>query len=125
MPSSLRDTRQRRAIRAVLESSDRPLSVAEIHARAARALPKLSEVTVYRILHAFGAEKLVKVVTIPGVAAHYETAGEHHHHFYCRHCQRVFDIPCDGHPHLPVHDPVFEIEEYQVVLLGRCMDCAV
>jgi Fur family ferric uptake transcriptional regulator len=124
MPAPLRDTRQRRAIRAVLESSTRPLTAADIHAAAVRTLPKLSEVTVYRVLHAFEAESLVNVVTVPGETAHYEMSREHHHHFFCRLCRRVFDIPCDGHRRTPVRAPLFQIEEHQVVLLGRCMECA-
>jgi Fur family ferric uptake transcriptional regulator len=119
-----RNTRQRRAIRAVLESNCHPLTVAEIHAQAVREIPKLSAVTVYRVLHAFEAEKLVDLVTIPGVTDHYELAREHHHHFYCRSCQRIFDIPCDGHHCKPPGTEIFEVEEHHVVLLGRCVDCA-
>jgi Fur family ferric uptake transcriptional regulator len=111
-------------IRAALEASANPLTAAQLHAVVARELPKLSPVTVYRVLHALEAENVVNVVTVPGEAVHYEITREHHHHFFCRWCRRVFDVPCDGHKRTATHAPVFEIEEHQVVLLGRCAECA-
>jgi len=124
MPVLLRETRQRRAIRAAMQSSPHPLTVAQIHALAVRELPKLSAVTVYRVLHAFEAESVVNIVNVPGESTHYELTREHHHHFFCRLCRRVFDIPCDGHKRTVPRAPLFQIEEHQVVLLGRCVDCA-
>jgi Fur family ferric uptake transcriptional regulator len=119
----LRDTRQRRTIRAILEGASQPLTAVKIHALAVLSIPKLSAVTVYRVLHAFEAEGVVTVVTIPGTVPHYELSRGHHHHFFCRACHQVLDIPCDGHPPLPRISPRFQVEEQQVVLVGLCADC--
>ena len=124
MPLLLRDTRQRRAIRAAMQSSEHPLTAAQIHALAVQQQPKLSAVTVYRVLHALESERVVNVVNVPGHSAYYELTREHHHHFFCRLCRRIFPIPCDGHPRTPARAPLFQIEEHQVVLLGRCVECA-
>lgn len=124
MSTPLRDTAQRRAIRAILEKAPQPMTCAGIHEAAAKELPRLSLVTVYRVLHVFEAEGVIASVSIPGAVPHYELARGHHHHFYCRSCHRVIDIPCDGHPSNPWVSPRFLIEEQQVVLIGLCPDCA-
>jgi Fur family ferric uptake transcriptional regulator len=100
------------------------MTAVALHAAAQRSLPKLSVVTVYRVLHAFEAEGVVGAVSIPGAVPHYELARGHHHHFYCRACHRVLDIPCDGHPAPPRISPRFKVEEQQVVLVGLCAACA-
>ena len=123
MPSLIRDTRQRRAIRAILEGAPQPITCPEIHAKALRTLPKTSIVTIYRVLEAFEKEGLVSKVTVPGAVPHFELARGHHHHFFCRHCHKVLDVPCDGHPGTPRIAPRFKVEEQQVVLVGLCPDC--
>jgi Fur family ferric uptake transcriptional regulator len=124
MPSLIRDTRQRRAIRAVLEGASQPKTCAAIFAAAARSLPKLSVVTVYRVLAAFEEEGVINTVTVPGAVPHYELARGHHHHFFCRTCHQVLDIPCDGHPTPPRISPRFTVEDQQVVIVGLCAGCA-
>jgi len=124
MAALLRDTRQRRAIRAALAGASGPLTSNQIYLIARHGLPKLSNVTVYRVLHAMESEGLIAVVVVPGESPHYELSREHHHHFFCRICRRIFDIPCDGHKRTRISAPLFKVEEHQVVLLGRCVDCA-
>jgi Fur family ferric uptake transcriptional regulator len=124
MPALIPDTRQRRIIRALLENVSQPMSSMAIHRETVRSLPKLSIVTVYRVLRAFEAEGLVNAVVIPGARSHYELARGHHHHFYCRACHRVLDIPCNGHPNPPRIGAGFKVEEEQVVLVGLCPNCA-
>ena len=88
-----RDTRQRRAIRRVLETSGRPLSPKEVLAGAHRSVPGLGIATVYRNLKALVEEGLLVAVALPGEAARYEPAGkDHHHHFRCRRCDRLFEV---------------------------------
>jgi Fur family ferric uptake transcriptional regulator len=100
------------------------MTTVAIHTAAARSLPKLSVVTVYRVLHAFEMEGVINAVTIPDAVPHYELARGHHHHFFCRACRQVLDIPCDGHPAPPRIAPRFKVEEQQVVLVGLCADLA-
>lgn len=123
MSTPRRDTRQRRAILALLEESSRPLTAAQIHAMAQERVPRLSAVTVYRVLHGLESDGLVGVVSVPNEVPHYEMAREHHHHFFCRLCRQIFDIPCDGHPPAPARPALFRVEEHQVLVLGRCLKC--
>lgn len=119
-----RNTRQRQAIRRVLEEADRPLGPHEVLAAARRYAPGLGMATVYRTLKALLEERRLVSVALPGESPRYEIAGKtHHHHFRCRTCARVFEI--DGClANLPRLTPRgFRLEGHEVVLYGVCTSC--
>jgi len=55
----IRDTAQRRAIGAVIERSDRPLTIDEILRQARKSKPKLGIATVYRTINSLVADHAV------------------------------------------------------------------
>jgi Fur family transcriptional regulator, ferric uptake regulator len=120
-----RDTEQRRAIRRVIEEAGRPLSPREVLAAARDHRAGLGIATVYRTLKTLVEEGALTQVELPGEAPRYETAGrQHHHHFHCRACDRVFEL--EGCPEglrglIPTG---FSLESHEVVLYGRCAACA-
>lgn len=119
-----RDTRQRRVLRKVLEHADRPLSPHEILEAAQAEMPSLGIATVYRNVKSMVEEAALQTVEIPGEGLRYELAGkEHHHHFYCRGCARVFEVDgCPGNlKRLAPED--FEVESHLLVLYGLCPTC--
>ena len=120
-----RSTRQRRAIRRVLLETRRPLSPREILELARKQVPSLGLATVYRNLRALVEEGAVVPVALPGEPLRYEAAGAgHHHHFLCRGCGRAFELPgCRLEAHLDP-PPGFSAEDHEVVVYGRCPDCA-
>ena len=120
-----RSTRQRRAIRRVLLETRRPLSPREILELARKQVPSLGLATVYRNLRALVEEGAVVPVALPGEPLRYEAAGAgHHHHFLCRGCGRAFELPgCRLEAHLD-RPPGFSAEDHEVVVYGRCPDCA-
>ena len=120
-----RSTRQRRAIRRVLLETRRPLSPREILELARKQVPSLGLATVYRNLRALVEEGAVVPVALPGEPLRYEAAGAgHHHHFLCRGCGRAFELPgCRLAAHLDL-PPGFSAEDHEVVVYGRCPDCA-
>lgn len=120
-----RSTRQRRAIRRVLLETRRPLSPREILELARRQVPSLGLATVYRNLRALVEEGAVVPVALPGEPLRYEAAGAgHHHHFLCRGCGRAFELPgCRLEADLDL-PPGFSAEDHDVVVYGRCPDCA-
>ncbi|CAF0695412.1 Fur family transcriptional regulator [Candidatus Methylacidithermus pantelleriae] len=120
-----RQTRQRRAIAQVLVSADGPLTPGEILQEAAREVPGLGLATVYRCLRSFLAQGLVCVVGIPGEAPRYEITGKgHHHHFLCRGCGRIFEIPrCIPEDIALLAPPSFRVESHEIILYGKCRDC--
>jgi Fur family ferric uptake transcriptional regulator len=124
-----RKTKQREAIRRVLESAGRPLAPGEVLAGAAPAAPGLGMATVYRNLKAMTADGSLRAVELAGEAARYEVAHLHHHdHFRCSACSRVFDIECamDGIPGgaAAMVPNGFRVESHELVLRGLCAECA-
>ena len=117
-----RDTRQKRAIRAVLERAERPLSPEEILAAAQDASAGLGIATVYRTVKALIDEEWLSAVEVPGRPTLYERSGKtHHHHFVCDICARVYEIEgCDVTGTLPRG---FRVRDHDVTLYGTCRTC--
>lgn len=120
-----RDTQQRRAIRSVIEEASRPLSPREVLDGAQPRSPGLGIATVYRTLRTGVEGGWLRQVDLPGEAPRYEPTGkQHHHHFHCRICDRVYEI--EGCPDglVSLTPPGFSLEAHEVVLYGRCAQCA-
>lgn len=120
-----RSTRQRSAIRTVINAAGRPLSPQEVLETAQTEVPALGMATVYRNLKMLVDEGAISVVTLPGDNPRYESAEHaHHHHFQCTQCKRVFDVhACPGD--LAQLAPTgFTVEHHELTLYGRCDECA-
>lgn len=119
-----RNTRQRAAILDAISRAGRPLLPREVLQSAQRALPGLGIATVYRNLKALLAEGQLKVVDLPGENPRFEVAGgQHHHHFQCTRCQRVFDVDACPGDLSGLAPPGFAVEHHDLTLYGRCKDC--
>lgn len=120
-----RQTRQRQAIRDAIAQSQGPVSPREVLALASRQVSGLGMATIYRTLKSMlDAGELVQV-EVPGGAPRYEPAGKnHHHHFHCRICRRMYEV--DGCPGdlKPLTPPGFLLESHSLVLNGVCAACA-
>lgn len=124
-PAQRRRTRQRAAIRAVLEAAHRPLSVAEILELARKQVRGLGIATVYRAVGALLEEGFLTPVEISGEAPRYEVSGRgHHHHFRCRRCHRVFEVEGCLPEVERLAPPGFVIEDHEILLAGLCPECA-
>lgn len=119
-----RNTRQRDIIRAVFESTPRPLGPAEVLEAGRHKLAQLGIATVYRAINALVDSGWLVPVALPGEPPRYERSGiEHHHHFRCRLCTRVFEIPgCPGELR-ELAPSGFKLEHHEVVLYGLCQGC--
>jgi Fur family transcriptional regulator, ferric uptake regulator len=119
-----RHTRQRAAIREVVSQTNRPLLAQEVLEYAQVGMPSLGLATVYRTLKALVDEGELKLVHLPGENPRYEVAvHDHHHHFQCTRCQRVFDVyACPGD--LSKLAPRgFIVEDHELTLYGHCSEC--
>ena len=118
-----RSTQQREAIRAVFRLDGRPLGVSEVLARARETVPSLNQATVYRNLNLLVTDGWLTRVAHPEAGTLYERAGkDHHHHFYCRRCSRVFELP--GCPLPEHHGPDGCLTEgHELFLHGLCRTC--
>ena len=121
----MRRTEQKDAIHKSLLSAGRPLSAQEVLELAQVAVPGLGIATVYRQLKALVRDGIAIPVELAGEASRYELADrEHHHHFRCTACGRVFDVPgCPGTIGARVPEG-FVVEDHEVILYGRCKGCA-
>lgn len=119
-----RNTKQKAALRAAFEAMGRPLSAEEALEAAAAEVPGLGIATVYRLIRAGLEEEWLKAVEIPGQAPRYELSGkDHHHHFQCRACDRVFELegcPGDFKKLVPKG---FTLEDHEIMLFGKCVEC--
>lgn len=120
----MRNTSQRKAIEEVIRRKARPLDVAEIVREGRKKVPSLNEATVYRNLKALEAHGILQRVKHPERGTLYEAAGkDHHHHFHCRICARVYELPGCALSERPWTPPGFITEEHEVFLKGVCAAC--
>ena len=126
MPSrASRKTKQRDALREVLERSERPLSIGELLEAATRRIEGLGVATVYRTVNALLEDDVVAAVAIPGEPVRYELANKgHHHHFQCEKCTRVFDVAGCIDNIRKLIPPKFRVRTHELTVYGLCGSCA-
>ena len=117
-------TRQRVAIRLVIQAAKRPLSPQEVLEQARVAVRAIGLATVYRNLKLLLREGAVHAINLPGESPRYEAARlAHHHHFQCTSCQRIYDVPgCPGNLRR-LAPRGFVVEAHDLTLYGRCSEC--
>ncbi len=120
----IRDTRQKRAIRQVFERCERPLTTEEVLVEAQRESTGLGIATVYRAVKTLVDEGWLAHVEVPGRGTLYEVAGkEHHHHFDCSACGRVFELEgCVQPAALPLPRG-FRAASHELTIVGTCAEC--
>lgn len=120
-----RNTRQRGAIRRAFQRADRPLGTGEVLELARGEVGGLGIATVYRNIRTLANEGWLDVIELPGEVPRYEVRGKgHHHHFRCRQCDRVYEVPgCVGSLS-EIVPPGFSLESHELVLYGLCADCS-
>ncbi len=120
-----RSTKQRTAISEAIAHAQRPLTPQEVLESARESVEGLGLATVYRNIKALVEEGSVQVVHLPGESPRYESsAHDHHHHFQCMVCSRVFDVhECPGDLR-DLAPKGFTVERHELTLYGRCADCA-
>ena len=119
-----RKTRQKDAIRAAFIHADRPLSPDETLTYAQEQVEGISIATVYRNIGSLVEDKWLIPVEIPGESTRYEVAGkEHHHHFHCNECGKVFEMQGCGMQVKPKLPRGFRVTGHEFFLYGVCADC--
>jgi Fur family ferric uptake transcriptional regulator len=125
--AGLRATRPRLLAYQLLVELDGHHSVDELaHELRARGHP-FPRTSLYNVVEALCRAGLAACAgTGPGRAL-YEAAGVPHHHFICRACSAVVDVPCAavGTPCLTALDELpGKVDDAQVVFWGVCDACA-
>lgn len=119
-----RKTRQRDAIRKVFAHSQRPLAPLEVLAVAQSEVPGLGIATVYRALKDLVEVGEIKPIDVPGQPTCYEASDlEHHHHFHCNNCGKVFDVAGCLAGIGSMCPEGFQVDRHEIFFYGRCPAC--
>ncbi len=120
-----RTTKQKRAIRSAFETEGRPLSTNEAFEAAQGLIEGLGIATVYRSIKSLLDDGWLTPIDVPGKGILYELSGkEHHHHFSCTSCHRVFELDgCADDVIVPLPRG-FKAAGHDVTIYGRCAACA-
>jgi len=124
MAVQLRNTRQKESIRTAFLAADRPLSHEEALALAKQDVLGLSIATVYRTVHQLIEEGWLIAVTVPGDTTRYEVSGkDHHHHFQCNQCGKLFELEGCGIELKPDLPSGFRTTGHEFFVYGLCNLC--
>ena len=122
-----RMTKQRKIVYDVLldEPRDHP-TASEVFLRAKHQMPGISLATVYNCLETLTHAGLVKQVNVAREASRFCPNLRPHAHFFCSHCEQVFDIDLHSNANavapwnLPDGSTVDHVD---VAMKGRCPNC--
>lgn len=86
---------------------------------------RISRASVYNVLNSLQKTGLIRELTVDGLVARFDANRERHHHFVCRSCGSVSDIPHDSLPAsegMHLEDGSI-VEDVSVTLRGLCSGC--
>jgi len=123
--AGLRATRPRLLVLELLRDRPGHHSADEIVALLANARTPLPRTSVYNVVGALADRGILTMVVIGPGCARYEYADPTHHHFVCKVCGRIQDVPCDGAASPCLTPATFdgEIQETQITFRGTCAAC--
>ena len=124
--AGLRATRPRLLAYMVLAELGGHRSVEELVGALRARGQSLPRVVVYEVVESLRLAGLVMGADAGPGGALYEVATTPHHHFVCRACAEVTDVPCAGEssPCLDAGADVGVADEAQVIFRGLCKRCA-
>jgi Fe2+ or Zn2+ uptake regulation protein len=121
-----RVTSQRLVIGRLLRELDRHVTAEEVLRRASEQLPGVSLPTVYATLDLLAELGVARRVSVGGPVL-YDPRVQDHAHLRCRVCGRVEDLEVDVDTARALRAAKragFEAEGAELVVEGRCADCA-
>ena len=124
--AGLRVTRRRMAILRTLDTLGGHRTADELATALDNAGEPVPRASLYHALGSLADAGVLMVADAgPGVAR-YETGADWHHHFVCRRCGAIIDVPCavGRQPCLEPELPGLVVEEAQVIYRGLCASCA-
>ncbi|MEM1367549.1 MAG: Fur family transcriptional regulator [Cyanobacteria bacterium P01_H01_bin.15] len=123
---NLRVTPQRYAVYAnLLQRCDHP-TAEQLLADINKAAPLSSQATVYSALQALREVGLVQEVLLEEGVSRYDANMQPHHHFRCRACGAIADIPWQAFQSFDLSQLKTKLkpERYEVTVHGLCDHCS-
>jgi Fe2+ or Zn2+ uptake regulation protein len=123
----LRLTPQRDVLLRALSRTTGHPTADDLVRKVRRVLPTVSHATVYRNVQELVRAGLIGTLERSGAAVQFEINPDHHHHFICRRCARVWDVYLDqvavmlDRRRSPLTG--FRIDRRDVQLYGLCERC--
>ncbi len=125
--STVRPTRQRRAIGAVLETFDDFRSAQEIHALLTKRGEQVGLSTVYRALQALAdSGEIDSLRTEAGESIYRRCSTSHHHHLVCRSCGATVEIEgpaVEKWTRSVATEHGYSEVSHTLEIFGTCADC--
>jgi Fur family ferric uptake transcriptional regulator len=121
----LRATRPRMAVLGYFREEGGHHSADEVLRGLQRRELTLPRASVFGVVDVLAQAGLLRVAAAGPGRTLYEWAGASHHHFVCRVCNTVFDVPCvsDTSPCLATGDLPGQLEDAQIIFRGVCTSC--
>jgi Fur family transcriptional regulator, peroxide stress response regulator len=120
-------TQQRLVLyRALMEMPEHP-NPEQVFERVRAELPSISLATVYKTLHLFLENGIIREVSPHHGSLRIEPNAEPHHHFFCLQCHSLTDLPRNEVDELPLKESVpagFHIAQVSMEVRGLCRCCA-
>jgi len=127
--SQERSTRQKRALAAVLETSDGFRSAQELHAELQSQGENIALTTVYNQVRALADAGQLDIIRSDDGETRYRRclSDEHHHHLVCRRCGSAVEIEgpeVERWAAKTGRDHGFVDVTHTIEVVGTCSDCA-
>lgn len=123
MPSTLKQTFQRRKILDFLTSSRNHPSAVEIYAHISKEIPTISKTTVYNTVNALARDRVIKRIKVKENEMRFDAFTERHYHFICVKCGKLYDIEPTAKELLQKEMDGHKIEDVFVCFSGICKNC--
>ena len=99
-------------------------TVEEVFLALKKKLPTVSRTTVYNTLRMLSEHGAASMITIDDHRVCYDGVTEPHAHFFCKHCEKVFDFEAMEMPRYTGEiGKGFRIDDTQLYYKGICPDC--
>jgi Fur family transcriptional regulator, peroxide stress response regulator len=118
--AGVRMTPQRRVVLQILDGNRTHPTAAAIVEEARKRLGCVSVATIYNTLETLVEMGLVRRLDVMESSVHFDPDTAKHHHFVCRRCHRVLDLPAGSA--LDLGSPDGHLVE-DIILKGICAEC--
>jgi Fur family peroxide stress response transcriptional regulator len=123
--AGLRVTPQRYAVYASLRGRYDHPTAEQLLLDLNQNFPMSSQATIYNSLQTLCDLGLIREVTLQHGVSRYDANVDPHHHFVCRKCGNIQDLPWTAFPALNLNQlsPSLAPESYEITVRGRCDRC--